>query len=129
MTVQVTQLDDALQHDLHEAVEAQDLLRLLRARARLTQETIASATGASLRSVRNWEHHTVRPRPRNDDRLRYFAEIVATLSGTLTPRGVTQWLNARNRALANRRPIDLIATDPGDRVLTAALDLTAGTLA
>lgn len=129
MAVQVSQLDNRLDRDLRRAVEAQDVLVLLRVRARLTQDTIASATGASLRSVRNWEHHAVRLRPRNDDRLRYFAEIVATLAGTLTPRGITQWLHAHNRALANRRPLDVIATDTHDRVLTAALDLTAGTLA
>lgn len=129
MPVQESQLDDDLHRDLRQAIEAQDLLLLLRSRARLTQDTIATATGASLRSVRNWEHHAVRLRQRNDDRLRYFAEIVATLAGTLTPRGITQWLHARNRALTNRRPIDLIATDTHDHVLTAALDLTGDSLA
>jgi uncharacterized protein (DUF2384 family) len=125
----VSQLDDRLEADLRLAVDTQDLLQLLRGRAALTQDAIATATGASLRSVRNWEHHAVRLRQRNDDRLRYFAEIVATLSATLTPRGIAQWLQARNRALTNRRPIDLIATDTTDKVLHAALDLTGGTLA
>jgi uncharacterized protein (DUF2384 family) len=124
----VSQLDDRLETDLRLAVAIQDLLQLLRGRAGLTQDAIATATGTSLRSVRNWEHHAVRLRPHNADRLRYFAEIVATLSATLTPRGISQWLQARNRALANRRPIDLIATDTGDRVLNSAVDLVGGSL-
>lgn len=126
---QTSQLDDDLERDLRRAVEAQDVLRLLRGRARLTQEAIATATSTSLRSVRNWERQAVRLQQRNDDRLRYFAEVVAVLSGTLTPRGIGQWLHARNRTLNGRRPIELVATDTRDRVLNAATDLVGGGLA
>lgn len=125
----MSQLDTRLEDDLRRSVDTQDLLLLLRQRAGLTQDAIAKATGASLRSVRNWEHHDIRLRQRNDDRLRYVAEIVATLATTLTPRGITQWLHARNRTLASRRPIDLIPTDTTDQVLAAAHHLTGGTLA
>lgn len=125
----MSQLDTRLEDDLRRSVDTQDLLLLLRHRAGLTQDAIAKATGASLRSVRNWEHHDIRLRQRNDDRLRYVAEIVATLATTLTPRGISQWLHARNRTLASRRPIDLIPTDTTDQVLAAAHHLTGGTLA
>lgn len=104
-------------------------MRLLRGRARLTQQVIATATGASLRSVRNWELLGVQLRRRHDDRLRYLADVVAVLSGTLTPRGVSQWLNAQNRNLASARPVDLLADDERAVVLDAARALVGDSVA
>ena len=94
--------------NLGRAVEVRDVVRRLRADYGLTQSAIAKATGTSARSVRNWET-TSAIRPGNDDRLRDLREVALILNDTLTPRGVGQWLNARNRTLKGQRPIDLLA--------------------
>ncbi|HYL59420.1 MAG TPA: hypothetical protein VEU51_11150 [Candidatus Acidoferrales bacterium] len=91
---------------LDRVVEAGDVVRRLRDFG-LTQSAIAKATGATVRSVRNWEA-TSAIRPRNDERLRDLREIVLILRETLTEKGVGQWLQARNRTLKGRRPIELL---------------------
>jgi broad specificity phosphatase PhoE len=45
---------------------------------------------------------------------------VLLLSDSLTPRGVAQWLRARNRLLDRERPIDLLAAGEVERVRRAA---------
>jgi hypothetical protein len=91
---------------LDRVVEAGDVVRRLRDFG-LTQSAIAKATGATVRSVRNWQA-TSAIRPRNDERLRDLREIVLILKETLTEKGVGQWLQARNRTLKGRRPIELL---------------------
>jgi transcriptional regulator with XRE-family HTH domain len=93
---------------LDRAVEVGEVVRRLRDDYGLTQSAIAKATGASARSVRNWQA-TSAIRARNDERLRDLREIVLILSETLTARGVGQWLRARNRLLNGRRPLDVLA--------------------
>ena len=93
---------------LGRAVEVGDVVRRLRDDYGLTQSAIAKATGASARSVRNWEA-TSAIRASNDERLRDLREIVLILSETLTARGVGQWLRARNRLLKGRQPVDVLA--------------------
>jgi transcriptional regulator with XRE-family HTH domain len=80
-----------------------------------TQKQIARAAGASDRSVRNWIK-TGSIRADFDERVRELFEISLLLSDTLTGRGVTQWVSAKNALLDNQRPIDLIHNDQGDRV-------------
>jgi hypothetical protein len=104
--------------DLRRAVAANDIVRAL-SRLGLTQRQIARATGATDRSVRNWAA-TGAIRPVYDDRIRELSDISLLLSDTATPRGVTQWLNARNRLLDNQRPVDLIARGEGNKVRDAA---------
>jgi len=94
---------------LDRAVEAGAVVRrLLREDYGLTQSIIAKATGASARSVRNWEQ-TSAIRPHHDERLRDLREVVLIVRETLTACGVGQWLTARNRILHGRRPIDSLA--------------------
>jgi hypothetical protein len=102
---------------LRRAVAADEIVRALR-RVGFTQKQIASATGATDRSVRNWAA-TGAIRPTYDERIRELSEISLLLSESLTPRGVTQWLNARNALLDNRRPVDLIAGGRSDEVRDA----------
>jgi hypothetical protein len=104
--------------DLRRAVAANDIVRAL-GRVGFTQKAIAQATGATDRSVRNWAT-TGAIRPAYDERIRELSEISLLLSDTLTPRGVTQWLSARNVLLDDERPIDLIAKGQSDRVKAAA---------
>jgi len=103
---------------LDRAVEAGDVVLRLRDYG-LTQASIAKATGATARSVRNWQE-TSAIRPQNDERLRELREIVLLLRETLTPRGVGQWLNARNRLLGGRRPIEVLAEGHAKAVCDAA---------
>ena len=103
---------------LDRAVEAGDVVLRLRDYG-LTQASIAKATGATVRSVRNWQE-TSAIRPQNDERLRELREIVLLLRETLTPRGVGQWLNARNRNLGGRRPIEVLADGNATEVRDAA---------
>ena len=110
--------------DLRRAVAADQIVRAL-SRLGLTQRQIASAAGATDRSVRNWAA-TGAIRPAYDERIRELSEISLILSETATPRGVTQWLNARNRLLDGMRPVDLIAQGEADRVRAAAESLVAG---
>jgi hypothetical protein len=103
---------------LDRAVEAGEVVLRLRDYG-LTQASIAKATGATVRSVRNWQE-TSAIRPQNDERLRELREIVLLLRGTLTPRGVGQWLNARNRLLGGRRPLDVLSERQAKLVRDAA---------
>lgn len=104
--------------NLDRAVEAGDVVLRLRDYG-LTQASIARATGATVRSVRNWQE-TSAIRPQNDERLRELREIVLLLRETLTPRGVGQWLNARNRLLGGRRPIEMLGEGKAKAVHDAA---------
>lgn len=103
---------------LDRAVEAGEVVLRLRDYG-LTQASIAKATGATVRSVRNWQE-TSAIRPQNDERLRELREIVLLLRDTLTPRGVGQWLNARNRILGGRRPIEVLSEGHAKLVRDAA---------
>ena len=103
---------------LDRAVEAGEVVRRLRDYG-LTQASIAKATGATVRSVRNWQV-TSAIRPQNDERLRDLREIVLLLRETLMPRGVGQWLTARNRLLSGRRPIEVLSEGHADKVRDAA---------
>ncbi len=110
---------------LDRAVEAGAVVRRLREDYGLTQSIIAKATGASARSVRNWEQ-TSAIRPHNDERLRDLREVVLILRETLTARGVGQWLTARNRILRGQRPIDLLAEGNTKDVREAATAYVEG---
>lgn len=109
---------------LTDEVEILAILRILRTDLGLTQEDVARATGASARSVHNWEKRG-ELRQSFEDRLRDLAHVVAELSAVLTPRGVNQWLHARNRVLGGGRPLDVLGSnDPGPAL--EAVRLVAG---
>lgn len=104
--------------NLDRAVEAGEVVRRLRDYG-LTQASIAKATGATVRSVRNWQE-TSAIRPRSDERLRDLREIVLILRDTLTEKGVGQWMRARNRLLGGRRPLEVLAEGNAKAVRDAA---------
>ena len=85
----------------------------------LTQASIAKATGATVRSVRN-RRETSAIRPRSNERPRELREIVLLLRETLTPPSVRQWLTARNRIPGGRRPIEVLAEGHAKAVRDAA---------
>jgi hypothetical protein len=95
----------------------------------LTDGDIATAVGATDRSVRRW-----RAGDENRNSLRYWKQIddlravVALLQeeGTLPDENIVHWLRARNRRLRDRRPLDLLADGHFDAVRDAALVLIEG---
>jgi uncharacterized protein (DUF2384 family) len=103
--------------DLRRAVAVDQIVHALSGLG-FTQKQIARAAGATDRSVRNWAT-TGAIRPAYDERIRELTEISLLLSDTATPRGVTQWLSARNVLLDNQRPIDLIAKGESEKVRAA----------
>lgn len=109
---------------LDRAVEVKDVVSALK-HFGLTQKDLATATGASERSVRNWAA-TSAIRPSHEERLSDVREIVLLLKDSLTERGVGQWLRARNRLLGGQRPIDLLAKGEIDRARKAAASFIDG---
>ncbi len=103
---------------LGRAVEVKDVVEAL-SEFKLSQADLATATGASERSVRNWKK-TSAIRPEYEERLRGVQEVGLILEESLTPRGVGQWLRARNRMLQGKRPLDMISKGKVDQVIKAA---------
>ena len=102
---------------LDRAVEANEIVDALKPFG-VTQVDIAAVTHVSDRAVRGWRTNDIRPD--RYDRLAQLRDLVLLLSDSLTPRGVGQWLHARNRILHGRRPVELLAEDRYDDVRAAA---------
>lgn len=106
------------------AVEARDIVVRLQRRG-LTQVVIAEATDTNTRSVHAWKAGANPRRPKYD-RLAALRDVVAVLDGSLTDRGIAQWLTARNRYLEGRRPVDRLAQGHIEEVVEAATAYTEG---
>lgn len=102
---------------LDRAVEASEIVDALKPFG-ITQVDIATATQVSDRAVRGWRTSDIHPD--RYDRLAQLRDLVLLLSDSLTPRGVGQWLHAKNRLLDGQRPVDLLAEDRYDDVRGAA---------
>jgi hypothetical protein len=102
---------------LDRAVEASEIVDALKPFG-VTQIDVALATQVSDRAVRGWRTGDIRPD--RYDRLAQLRDLVLLLSDSLTPRGVGQWLHAKNRLLDGQRPVDLLAEDRYDDVRAAA---------
>ena len=102
---------------LDSAIEAPEIVKALKTFG-VTQEEIASVVHVTPRAVRGWS--TSAPRPARYDLLAELRDLVSLLSDSLTPRGVKQWLVAKNRMLDGARPIDLLAKGEFKQVEDAA---------
>ena len=102
---------------LDKAVEASEIVDALRPFG-VTQAEVASVTHVSDRAVRGWRESNIRTE--NYDRLAELRDLVLLLSDSLTPRGVAQWLRARNRVLGRERPIDVLTAGDFEKVRLAA---------
>ncbi len=102
---------------LDRAVEASEIVDALKSFG-VTQGDVAAVTHVSDRAVRGWRTSDIRPD--RYDRLAQLRDLVILLSDSLTPRGVGQWLHAKNRLLEGQRPVDLLADDRYDTVREAA---------
>lgn len=102
---------------LDRAVEASEIVDALKSFG-ITQVDVAAVTHVSDRAVRGWRIGDIRPD--RYDRLGQLRDLVLLLSDSLTPRGVGQWMHAKNRLLDGERPIDLLAEERYDEVRSAA---------
>lgn len=102
---------------LERAVEASEIVDALKSFG-VTQVDVASVTHVSDRAVRGWRNGDIRPD--RYDRLAQLRDLVLLLSDSLTPRGVGQWMHAKNRILGGERPVELLAEDRHDEVRAAA---------
>jgi transcriptional regulator with XRE-family HTH domain len=82
----------------------------------ITQTELASAVGASVRTVQNWTRGGS-PRGATAHRLLDVQHLVNELREVYTDEGIQIWLRSRNRNLGGRRPIELLADDHIDLVL------------
>lgn len=103
--------------DLERAVEAPEIVRALKGYG-LSQQDVATIAGVSDRAVRQWRQAGIKPE--RYDRLTEVREIALLLSDSLSPRGVGQWLRAKNRLLHGERAIDLLTRGKVDEVRMAA---------
>jgi hypothetical protein len=108
---------------LDRAVEASEIVDALKSFG-VTQLDVAAVTQVSDRAVRGWR--TADIRPDRYDRLAQLRDLVLLLSDSLSPRGVGQWLHAKNRVLDGARPVDLLAQDHYAEVRTAAESFVDG---
>lgn len=92
----------------------------------ITQEELAQAVGASVRTVQNWTSGTARPRGKNAERLLDVAQVVKDLGEIYRDEGIQIWLHSRNRHLGGRRPMELLTAGALDEVFTEVDNLVRG---
>jgi transcriptional regulator with XRE-family HTH domain len=103
-----------------------DKVQHLRHDIGFTEAELAEATGASPRTVRRWTNAGTDPQRAHRDLIDDLSAIVGELQDSLTPKGIRQWLHARNRYLKGKRPIELLAEDRFDEVYEAATAFSDG---
>lgn len=108
---------------LDRAVEATEIVEALKPFG-VTQVDVAAVTQVSDRAVRGWRTGDIRSD--RYDRLAQLRDVVLLLSDSLTPRGVGQWLHAKNRLLHGERPLDLLAEERYEEVRGAAASFIDG---
>ena len=109
--------------DLGRALLPGEIVQGLR-RCDLTGREIAVAVGVSDRAVRGWLQGG-RAVERHAQTLYHLRATAMILRDGLTLSGVGHWFRSPNRLLGNRRPLDVIASDP-KRVADAAAAFAEG---
>jgi len=92
----------------------------------VSQADVAQVTRTDPKTVYAWRARNTRPRSATYDRLDGLREVVRALADSLTPRGVGQWLHARNRLLGGRRPLEVLREGETEAVLRAARSFVDG---
>ncbi len=92
----------------------------------ITRAELSKAVGAAERTVQTWYAGTSKPTGTRVQRLLDVQLIVRLLGDTYTQEGIRIWLNARNRNLHLRRPIDLLEEGHVDAVLEEADRISGG---
>lgn len=94
--------------------------------AGLTQAQVGQIVDVSLRTVSGWAAGATVPGGRRVQLLLDLKTLVEELRGTYNDQGIQLWLNARNRNLDRRRPLDLLLEDQYDQVLAEAVRAGGG---
>jgi len=84
----------------------------------LSVADIARATGAERSSVRSWLRDTRAPTGARAERLVELSSVVDRLSTVMDADYVPVWLRKPNSALAEQKPIDVIAAGEYRKVST-----------
>ncbi len=92
---------------LGRAVEAPDLVAALRIYG-LHPIDIARVVNVDVETMAAWKVRGAKPQASTHAKLEDLREIILLLSDSLSPRGVGQWLYARNRILDGQRPLDAL---------------------
>lgn len=92
----------------------------------ITRSELGKAVGAAERTVQTWAAGTSAPTGVRAQRLLDVQLVIRLLSDTYTREGIRIWLNARNRNLDRRRPIDLLEDGEIDAVLEEASRISGG---
>lgn len=110
--------------DLQQTLDPRRAVTLL-AELGMTDSDIATAVGATDRTVRRWrsaDGTSVRRYWRQIDDLRALVGLMRD-EGTLPDANIVYWLRARNRHLADQRPLDRLREGGFEDVRAAALAL------
>ncbi|MBP2216044.1 antitoxin Xre/MbcA/ParS toxin-binding domain-containing protein [Arthrobacter sp. CAN_C5] len=110
---------------LAQAVEASNFVTAFHGYGVSTAD-IARVVRIDVDTVCAWK--TDGPKPGEDAYIQLVGlrEIVLMLSDSLTPRGVGQWLHAKNRLLDGKRPLDALGEGQQQKVWEAGRALVAG---
>ena len=92
----------------------------------ITQAELATAVGASVRTVQNWTSGGTTPRGTTANRLVDVQHLVNELRQVYTDEGIQIWLRSRNRNLAGKRPIELLGEDQIEVVLDEVQRIIGG---
>lgn len=95
-------------------------------RRALTLAEIGEIVGAGERAVQKWAAGSARPEGSKRDRLLELQYVIEELSDVYKPEGVDIWLHSRQRALADRRPLDVLKAGEFQTVLQLVQRLAGG---
>lgn len=95
-------------------------------RRALTLAEIGEIVGAGERAVQKWAAGAARPEGAKRDRLLELQYVIEELSDVYKPEGVDIWLHSRQRALDDRRPLDVLKAGEFQTVLQLVQRLAGG---
>jgi transcriptional regulator with XRE-family HTH domain len=101
---------------VEEAIRIRDL-------GHLSDTQVARATGAAPSTVRDWFRGRSSPTGTRAERVAELAEIVDRLTRVMDPGYIPVWMSKPIEALADRKPLHLIARGRARRVLRVISEL------
>ena len=91
----------------------------------ITQTELAQAVGTSTRTVQNWTRGSA-PRGKVAVRLLDIQHVVGELRDVYNDEAIQIWLRSRNRNLGGQRPLELLAAERVEEVITEAQNIVRG---
>ena len=102
-------------------LSSKEIVRL-RQQLLLSQQQLAQWLNVSLVSISRWERDRGRPSAREARTLARLAELVAAVGSRLTPKEMTRFFGEPHEDLYNDRPVDVLATEIGYRIVRHMLE-------